>query len=124
MVSPDFRAYAARWAGLPWEWGAQDCCTFAADWVREQTGRDPMADLRGRYGSAGEADRLIAAAGGLVVLFRRAAASGPICGACVVTAEDGREMGGIVQGEAVYAFTERRGVFRALKRFCRVVEFA
>lgn len=33
--------------GRPFVWGDNDCCTVAADWVREKTGKDPMSDLRG-----------------------------------------------------------------------------
>lgn len=30
-------------------WGSDDCCTFACDIIREVTGRDLMAKLRGTY---------------------------------------------------------------------------
>lgn len=33
--------------GRPFVWGGNDCCTVAADWVREKTGKDPMHELRG-----------------------------------------------------------------------------
>lgn len=33
--------------GRPFAWGSHDCCSFAADWVLQATGRDPMVDLRG-----------------------------------------------------------------------------
>lgn len=38
------------WAVTPHEWGYNDCIMSLADWVRDQTGRDPGADLRGTYG--------------------------------------------------------------------------
>ena len=38
------------WAVTPHEWGFTDCYMTLADWVRDQTGRDPGADLRGSYG--------------------------------------------------------------------------
>lgn len=31
---------------VPFAWGQQDCCTFAADAVMALTGSDPMSDLR------------------------------------------------------------------------------
>lgn len=34
---------------MPFEWGANDCCSFAAEWVRIATGRDVYAKWRGRY---------------------------------------------------------------------------
>ena len=40
---------------VPFAWGTNDCCTFAADAVRLTYGVDPMADLRGTYASAREA---------------------------------------------------------------------
>lgn len=38
------------WAATPHEWGYNDCIMSLADWVRDQTGRDPGAEYRGRYG--------------------------------------------------------------------------
>lgn len=49
----------------PFSWGEFDCCTFACDGILAMTGRDPMADLRGRYGTTlGAARALKAFAGG------------------------------------------------------------
>jgi hypothetical protein len=49
----------------PFSWGAHDCCTFACDGILAMTGVDPMADLRGKYGTAiGAARALKAFAGG------------------------------------------------------------
>ena len=39
--------FVATRTAVPFAWGAQDCCTFAADWVLQATGHDPMAQLRG-----------------------------------------------------------------------------
>jgi hypothetical protein len=33
----------------PFSWGSNDCVTFAADWIAEATGTDPIAALRGRW---------------------------------------------------------------------------
>ena len=54
--------------GMPFEWGKNDCCSFAADAVRAQTGRDAMAGLRGLYWDEGSAAHILAAPGGLVRL--------------------------------------------------------
>ncbi len=52
-------------------WGGvvgDDCTTWCASWVRERTGIDPAAALRGTYSTEIGAHRLIARAGGLVAL--------------------------------------------------------
>lgn len=54
----------------PFQWGANDCCTVAADWVLVKTGGDPMHDLRG-LDSALQAMRRLRALGG----FRAAGAA-------------------------------------------------
>ena len=51
-------------AGMPFAWGYQDCCAFAAAAVEAMTGIDPMADLRG-YHSRETAEAILAAQGGL-----------------------------------------------------------
>jgi len=55
----------------PFAWGANDCCTFAADAVIAMTGKDAMRALRGRYTSERGAARLIKQAGGLEPLVSR-----------------------------------------------------
>ena len=55
---------AAR-ATTPFVWGENDCCVFAADAVRAQTGRDPMSTWRGSYGDELGAETLLLAAGGV-----------------------------------------------------------
>lgn len=52
----------------PFEWGAHDCCSFAADAVLEMTGTDPIADLRGQWTDEVSALRLLKAHGGLEAL--------------------------------------------------------
>jgi hypothetical protein len=42
-------AFINRHLPEPFAWGHRDCCCFAADWVQECRGVDPMADLRGAY---------------------------------------------------------------------------
>lgn len=58
-----------------WEWGTHDCTLFAADWVRHATGIDSAAEWRGRYATADECRALLAAAGGLECVVRRAMAA-------------------------------------------------
>lgn len=38
-------AYAASYAGTKFDWATSNCCHFAAGWVRQVTGRDPMAGV-------------------------------------------------------------------------------
>lgn len=58
-------AYVGEHAEKPFAWGPHDCCTWAAGWVQQVRGADPMADLRG-YDSALSAGRVLASAGGLL----------------------------------------------------------
>ncbi len=51
-----------RWGGI----GGDDCFTFAASWVREQTGIDPAQEFRGTYSTREGAHSLIEAHGGEV----------------------------------------------------------
>ena len=57
-------AFVAARLHVPFAWGSNDCCLFAADAVQAMTGIDHAAELRD-YGSALEAARLIADRGGL-----------------------------------------------------------
>lgn len=43
----------------PFEWGARDCCLWAADVVQAVTGYDPCEDLRGTYSTAEQAPDVI-----------------------------------------------------------------
>ena len=54
-----------RHLGLPFVWGSQDCCLFAADCVIAMTDQDPAADLRGTYRSRLTAHAVLKAHGGL-----------------------------------------------------------
>lgn len=55
----------------PFEWGANDCCLFAADAVLAMTGRDYAAGFRG-YNSAAGAMRHVEAEGGMQAIASRA----------------------------------------------------
>lgn len=60
---PDWPERLARFVearrSRPFRWGENDCALFAADWVREATGRDPAAAFRGRYATAAGAVRAL-----------------------------------------------------------------
>ena len=58
-------SYFAEREGVPFSWGGQDCCTFAADWVLRATDSDPMSDLRG-LDTALAAHRALDDAGGML----------------------------------------------------------
>ena len=49
----------------PFQWGKNDCCTFAGEAVARMTGADLLADVRGRYNSARSAAVVMARVGGL-----------------------------------------------------------
>lgn len=59
-----FSDFVQTRARLPFTWGSNDCCLFAADAVEAITGIDHAAALRG-YDSAVSAQRLIEARGGI-----------------------------------------------------------
>ena len=44
---------------MPFAWGSQDCCSFAADAVEAMTGRDWLAPHRGQYQDAAGAEAII-----------------------------------------------------------------
>jgi hypothetical protein len=56
-------AYAASYAGTVFDWPAANCCHFAAGWVKQMTGRDPMDGLPVTRNAFG-ARRLILRLGG------------------------------------------------------------
>jgi hypothetical protein len=56
MRFTDWEKRLAAWlrdcAGVPFEWGRHDCCTFCSGAVKAMTGVDRMAEFRGRYATA------------------------------------------------------------------------
>lgn len=50
---------------MPFEWGANDCCTFAADCVQAMTGSDCAASLRG-HSTAKQSYRALKTHGGVI----------------------------------------------------------
>ena len=53
---------------MPFAWGENDCCLWAADAVLIQTGQDPAATWRGTYATEAEAVALLASLGGVRAL--------------------------------------------------------
>ena len=85
------------------EWGAHDCCLWAADAVHAVTGQDFAASLRGTYSTAAEAAKVLKAAGGVRAVARKAlgeqihpalAAVGDV----VLLAQEGRELLAVCNG--------------------------
>jgi hypothetical protein len=52
--------------GKPFEWGVNDCVTFASAGVLAVTGEDVLKDLRGRWNTALGAGRVLHRLGGFV----------------------------------------------------------
>lgn len=59
-----------RWV-VPFTWGQQDCCLFAADCVLAATGKDVAEDVRGAYSSEAGAARLLRQHGGVAQLAEK-----------------------------------------------------
>lgn len=59
----------------PFAWGADDCCTFACDWVRVSAGVDPASEWRGRCANARDAARIMRDGGGVLALARQGCAA-------------------------------------------------
>lgn len=57
-------AFARERQSMPFAWGINDCCTFAADWVEQATGVRMLSNMRG-YRTARDALVLIKGGGGL-----------------------------------------------------------
>ena len=100
------RFYRAR-RNVPFAWGANDCCTLAADWVVEATGVDPIADIRG-WDDALSASRTLEVLGGMRAAVT-ARMGGPINwmlaqrGDVVMMTLDGRPTLGVVISEYAIA---------------------
>lgn len=56
--------YLASVGKRRWKVGALDCSVFMADWVREVTGCDPIADVRGKYKTDKQMWKIVRAEGG------------------------------------------------------------
>lgn len=63
-----FSQFVAERQSIPFAWGRNDCCLFAADCVLALTGRDLAADYRGIYRSEKTAYKLLKELGGITAL--------------------------------------------------------
>lgn len=103
--------YVQARQAVPFAWGANDCCTFAADWVMLARGSDPMADLRG-VRSQRDAARILKAEGGLLAAVT-ARMGAPIpgrmaqVGDVVLLDHAGRQHMGVCMGEVVAVPSEQ-----------------
>lgn len=97
-----YAAYVSSRTGMPFAWGTNDCCTFAAGAVQAVTGKDPMVAVPS-YNTALTAARLIEAGGGLKALAT-ALLGQPVAplvaavGDVVLLHNEGRELLGICNG--------------------------
>ncbi|MDM0024070.1 DUF6950 family protein [Variovorax saccharolyticus] len=97
-----FAAFAKERASMPFAWGSNDCCLFAADAVLALTGKDWGADYRGGYDDAKRALRAMPA-GGLREVASRALGEpvSPLLAAVgdvVLMESEGRELLAICNG--------------------------
>jgi hypothetical protein len=103
--------FAKERASMPFEWGKNDCCLFAADAVLAMTGVDPAAPLRG-YASALAARRLVDEAGGMLEFVSQFLGE-PVpplmaaVGDVVLLTNEGRELLGICNGTNAIGAGER-----------------
>jgi len=93
----------AQRMSTPFEWGAHDCCLWAADCVQAVSGADPAASLRGTYSTARQAMALVDELGGMAAIGALCGAEIPPMGAGpgdvgLVANEDGRELLGVCMG--------------------------
>lgn len=97
-----FSAYVRERAAVPFAWGTNDCCTFAAGAVEALTGANPMAGVE-PYSSEMAAARLILRAGDLRALASQflGAPVPPLMAAVgdvVLLVNEGRELLGVCNG--------------------------
>ncbi|MNX99726.1 hypothetical protein D3C86_1321920 [compost metagenome] len=97
-----FAAYTNSRAAMPFAWGSNDCCTFAAGAVEALTSVNPMAEVAS-YNSEIAAARLILRAGDLRTLASQFLGD-PVpplmaaVGDVVLLMNEGRELLGICNG--------------------------
>lgn len=65
-------AFLQKRADVPFKWGENDCCLFAADAVQAQIGRDLAIAWRGKYDDELSAEVLILAFGGVAKIATEA----------------------------------------------------
>lgn len=95
-------AFITQRARVPFNWGEQDCCLFAADAVRAMTGVDHAKDWRGTYRTEEQAGPVLEQLGGLEACGALAGPEVPPLTACagdVGLVSDGyRELLGVCVG--------------------------
>lgn len=107
-VSQDWQraldAFVASRMQTPFSWGTNDCVMFAADAIVATGGPDHAQHIRGTYGTALEAERIVRELGGLHSIGRRAGPEKPPRTASVgdvgVVVDDGRELIAVCVGNA------------------------
>jgi len=101
---------------MPFAWGANDCCLFAADAVQATTGADPAAHLRGSYSTAPQAARVLATHGGVRAIATQALGQplpNPALaqrGDVVCVPLDGRDTLGVVAGDGQWCAPGEHGL--------------
>lgn len=100
-----FAEFARSRASMPFEWGKNDCCLFAADCVAAMTDVDPAAEMRG-YSTALAANRLVHAEGGLQAMATRflgvpVSPKFAAVGDVVLLENEGRQLLGVCNGTSV-----------------------
>lgn len=64
-------AFVASRRHTPFAFGSHDCALFAADWILECTGTDPIAEIRGQWTDERSAMRILQDNGGIEALANR-----------------------------------------------------
>lgn len=118
-------AYVEERRNVPFSWGSNDCCLFAADWVLRATNVDPAQSIRGTYDSALSAARVLDSLGGIVGVVRSLAeplGAEPVAlgfakrGDLIVAEIEGKDSLGVVVGGGAVAFVGESGLVFLPKR--------
>lgn len=97
---------------VPFSWGLQDCCLFAADAKTAATGSDPAQNIRGSYSDAKSAARTVRRLGGMRAIGDNAFGSpvDPVSaslGDIGLVENEGRECLAVFGGQFFHAPAER-----------------
>jgi hypothetical protein len=66
----DLQTYIQAHLSKPFEWGENDCCTFAIGWLEIKTGREYLTEFR-PWRTARQAAKKLRDLGGLFFLFQK-----------------------------------------------------
>ena len=109
--------FLRRSAGEPFVWGERDCCLWAAEWIKQLTGRDVASEWRGCYRSRIGCHRLLKREGGLLTLISAIAEQNgfaptelPQPGDVVLVMFDHAEMLGVKTARGVALKCEPHGI--------------